>query len=128
VRRAWPRCGACWRSTDFNPVWELLEEALGRLLGPAAAALPPLALGDADELRRLARTAGFTDVTVRIDGRLARFPSPAEFVRRTMLGALAVADTAAHQRLVDEVTCTMTPYVDDVGLAVVLSTHVLLAR
>ena len=125
---------ACWRSAAFNPVWKLLEEALGRLVGPEAAALPPLALGDADALRRLAWTAGFTDVTVRIDGRLARFPSPEEFVRRTVLGAptmlsvLAAADADAHRRLVDEVTRTMAPYVDDVGLAVPLATHVLLAR
>ena len=119
---------ACWRAADFNPVWKLLGEALGRLVGPAAAALPPLALGDADELRRLARTAGFTDVAVRIDGRLARFPSPGEFVRRTLLGALAAADVDSHRRLVDEVTRTMAPYVDDVGLAVPLATHVLLAR
>jgi len=125
---------ACWRSTDFNPVWKLLEEALGRLMVPAATVLPPLALGDADELRRLARAGGFTDVAVRIDGRLARFPSPGEFVRRTVLGAptmlraLAAADADAHRRLVDEVTRTMAPYVDDIGLAVPLATHVLLAR
>ena len=125
---------SCWRAADFNPVWKLLAEALGRLVGPAASALPPLALGDADELRRLAREAGFTDVTVRIDGRLARFPSPGELVRRTVLGAptmlsaLAAADADAHRRLVDEVTRTMAPYVDDVGLAVPLATHVLLAR
>lgn len=125
---------SCWRSADFNPVWKLLEEALRRLVGPAAAALPPLALGDADELRQLARAAGFTDVTVRIDGRLVRFPSPAEFVRRTvlgaptMLGALAAADADAHRRLMDEATRVMTPYIDNFGLAVPLATHILLAR
>jgi hypothetical protein len=73
-------------------------------------------------------------VAVRIDGRLARFPSPAEMVRRmllggpTMLSGLAAADAGAHLRLVDEVTRTMAPYLDDAGLAVPLSTHVLLAR
>jgi hypothetical protein len=73
-------------------------------------------------------------VVVRIDGRLARFPSPAEFVRRTVLGAptmltaLAAAVADIHQRVVDEVTRTMAPYVDDVGLAVPLATHILLAR
>ena len=125
---------ACWRAADFSPVWKLLAEALGRLVGPAAAALPPLALGDAAELRRLARTAGFADAAVRIDGRTARFPSPGEFVRRTVLGAptmlsaLAAADGDAHRRLVGEVTRTMAPYVDDLGLSVPLFTHVLLAR
>ena len=125
---------ACWRAADFNPVWKLLGEALGRLLGPTATALPPLALGDAGELRRLVREAGFTDVAVRIDGRTARFPSPEEFVRRSVLGAptmlraLAAADADVHQHLVDEVTRTMAPYVDDAGLAVPLATHILLAR
>jgi SAM-dependent methyltransferase len=125
---------AVWRSTEHNPVFKLLEEALARVVGPEAANLPPFSLGDGAELRRLTREAGFSDVAVRIDGRLARFPSPAEMVRRmllggpTMLSALATADAEARLRLVDEVTRTMAPYVDDAGLAVPLSTHVLLAR
>ena len=125
---------AVWRSTEHNPVFKLLAEALARLLGPQAAKLPPFSLGDGEELRRLGRAAGFTDVVVRIDGRLARFPSAAELVRPlllggpTMLSALATADADTHQRLVDEVTRTMAPYVDDAGLAVPMATHVLLAR
>lgn len=125
---------SCWRSTEHNPVFKLLEEALARLVEHEAAMLPPFALGDREDLRRLAHEAGFTDVAVRIDGRLARFPSPAEMVRRillggpTMLTALVAADADAHQRLVDEVTRTMAAYIDDVGLAVPIATHVLLAR
>ena len=125
---------SCWRSADFNPVWKLLGEALGVLLGPEASVLPPLALGDADQLRQLALNAGFTNVAVRIDARLVRFPSPEELVRRTVLGAptmlraLATADAATLQRLVDEVTRTMAPYIDDADLAVPLATHILLAN
>ena len=77
---------------------------------------------------------GFGDVVVRTVAHTARFPSPAEFVRRavrstpTMLGALAHLGPDATQRLVEEVTRTMSPYVDDAGLAVPMATHVLLAR
>jgi len=123
-----------WCSVEHNPVFKLLGEALGHLLGPEAATLPPFSLGDREALRRLGREAGFATVTVRIDGRLIQFPSPAELVRRlllggpTMLRALPADDADAHRRLVDEVTRTMAPYVDDTGLAVPLATHVLLAR
>ena len=123
---------AVWRSTDYNPVFKLLEEALAGLVGPEAAKLPPFALGDAEELRQMARETGFADVAVRIDGRLLRFPSPAELVRRFLLGGptmlSALATAGARRRLVDEVTRTMAPYVDDVGLAVPMAAHVLLAR
>src|SRR5262249_30758363 len=110
---------AVWRSTDYNPVWKLLEEALAGLVGPEAAKLPPFALGDREELRRLAREAGFKAVAVRIDGRFARFPSPGEFVRRialgapSMLGALATVGPDAHARLVADATAGMAPYTDD---------------
>lgn len=73
-------------------------------------------------------------MAVRIDGRQIRFPSSAELVRRlvlgapTMLSALGSANTDTHQRLVDEITTTMDSYVDDIGLAVPMTTHVLLAR
>ena len=125
---------AVWRSTDYNPVWKLVEETLADLVGPEAARLPPFALGDAEELRRLAREAGFADVAVRIDGRTARFPSPEEFVRRaalaapSMLGPLATVGPDALDRLRAGVRERMAPYVDDAGLAVPLATHVLLAR
>ena len=125
---------AVWRSTDYNPVWKLVEETLADLVGSEAAMLPPFSLGDADELRRLARDAGFADVSVRIDGRMARFPSPMEFVRRaalaapSMLGPLATVGPDALDRLQTGVQERMAPYVDDAGLAVPLATHLLLAR
>lgn len=125
---------AVWRSTDYNPVWKLLEETLAELVGAEAAMLPPFALGDADKLRRLAHEAGFAQVTVRIDGRVARFPSPQEFVRRavlaapSMLGPLASVGPDALDRLRAGVDARFAPYVDDAGLAVPLATHILLAR
>jgi ubiquinone/menaquinone biosynthesis C-methylase UbiE len=123
-----------WRSIEYNPVFHLLSEALARLAGPDAGAMPPFSLGDRAELRRLVDEAGFTDVSVCIDGMIGRFPSPAEAVRRlvmaapSMLGALAHLGPDANQQLVEEVTRTVAPYVDDAGLAVPLTTHVLLAR
>ena len=125
---------AVWRSTDYNPVWKLVEEVLAELVGPEAAKLPPFSLGDVGELRRLAREAGFADTTIRIDGRVARFPSPEEFVRRaalaapSMLGPLATVGPDALDRLRAGVNERLAPYVDDAGLAVPLATHVLLAR
>jgi ubiquinone/menaquinone biosynthesis C-methylase UbiE len=125
---------AVWRSTEYNPVWRLVEDVLAEMVGPEAARLPPFALGDAETLRRLAREAGFADVAVRIDGYVARFPSPVEFVRRaalaapSMLGPLAAVGADALDRLQAGVQERMAPYVDDAGLAVPLATHVLLAR
>lgn len=134
LRRGGRLALSVWRSTTQNPVFKLLEEALARHIGPEAATLPPFTLSDGEALRRLTREAGLIDVSVRIDSRAARFPSPAELVRRllvgapTMLDALAAADAATQQRVVAEVTRTMAPYVDQLGLAVPLSTHVLVAR
>ena len=56
--------------------------------------------------------------------------SPGEVVRRTVLSALAAVDADAdtHRRLVNKVTRTIGLLVEDVGLAVPLATHILLAH
>ena len=64
-----------------------LSQALGRHVDPEAAALPPFALGDANELRRLLADAGFAGVEVAPAEVTLRFPSAAEFVRLVAAGA-----------------------------------------
>jgi len=125
---------ACWRSTEFNPVWFCLEEALAAVAGPEAGGLPPFRLGSRDELRALAVGAGLTSVSVRIETKLVRFASPEEFVRRSalsapsMLGALSSVGAGARDELVREANARMQPYVDDLGLAAPIRTHILFAR
>lgn len=125
---------ACWRSSSFNPAWQLLEAALSRVVGPEAGKLPPFSLGDKDELRQLVSRAGFSNIVIRAMTKEVRYPSPAELVRRyalsapTMLGALASASANAREALLAAYTTLVELYVDDLGLSAHAATHILTAR
>jgi ubiquinone/menaquinone biosynthesis C-methylase UbiE len=111
------------RAADETPGYAALSQALGRHVGPEAAALPPFALGDADELRRLLADAGFAGVEVTPAEVTLRFPSAAEFVglvaagAPSMLGALAGVAGDARRGVLFDVTDALRPYQDGDGVA-----------
>jgi ubiquinone/menaquinone biosynthesis C-methylase UbiE len=73
-----------------HPVFEALMESVARHLSlPLSAVMTPFAMPDADELRALFTTAGFTKVEIVSESITARFAKPDRFV------PLAVASSAA---------------------------------
>ncbi len=78
-----------WQGLQRHPFYETLHEVIQRRLGMSALQ-DIFSLGNADELRRLARGAGFTRVDVEPASLTARFPNPDGF----LAGEIEV-DTAA---------------------------------
>lgn len=124
------------RGLEHQPVYAALNAAMERRLGSRAMAAP-FALGDADELRALLDGAGFRDTTVDPLVRTVRFPSPAQFVRLSVLGAaaavpdLARMDAASRGTLVDaiqgEVDDVLRPFTKDGALAFPMRANVAVA-
>lgn len=120
------------RSTERNPVYEVLATALGEFAGSAAETMmrSPFALGDADTLRADARTAGLTDVHIRIAVSEERFPSVAEFVRREaasspLAGPLGALADDRREALVGALEERLAAHRDDDGLTFHNETHIL---
>ena len=123
-----------WRGLDHNPGFARFADALDRhaeAAGPMMRA--PFAIGGRDALRALLQDAGFADVHVASDVRIARFPSAADFLRQEALsspigGPLGALDEPGWAALVADVEDALAPFRDDDGLALPLASHVALAR
>jgi SAM-dependent methyltransferase len=121
---------SCWRSVEHQTGMRALEEAMARRLGPAAASLPPLSLGDRETLRGLIAAAGFRDIRIRAEVKTARYVSADRFVRMrvegapTMIGALRDLGPDAIAGIVADVAEALRDYVDDEGLAFPQAAHV----
>ncbi|HEV8583504.1 MAG TPA: hypothetical protein VGT02_00895 [Methylomirabilota bacterium] len=124
---------SCWRSAEHQPGPRALEEAMVRRLGPHAASLPPLSLGDRETLRGLIMGAGFRDVRIRAEVKTVRYVSAERFVRMrvegapTMMGVLRDAGPDAVAAIVADVEAALREYVDDEGLAFPMAAHVVTA-
>ena len=122
-----------WRSTQHNPAFRALEEALARRIGPAKAALPPYSLGDAQLIRSMLTTAGFKDLRIQAIVKLSRWHSAEHFVRSmvagapTMLGELAGQGPAALDDLVAEIAQATSDFVDDRGWVSPQTSHLITA-
>ncbi|HMA41323.1 MAG TPA: methyltransferase domain-containing protein [Gemmatimonadales bacterium] len=106
-----------------NPVFEIMDQALRRHVGPAAAAFVQLvfSLHDPDEIERLFGDAGLRKVAVGRSGRTLRLPPPEEFlwqyIHSTPLagttGQLADGRRAALER---EVVARWQPWLEEGAL------------
>lgn len=122
---------------ERQPIYAALNAAMERHLGSAAMAAP-FSLGDAKELRSLLTKAGFRNVVVDPVVWTVRFPSPAQFVRLSVLGAaaavpdLARMDEAAREALVtaihDDANEVLRVYTDGDALAFPLAWTLAMAR
>jgi ubiquinone/menaquinone biosynthesis C-methylase UbiE len=126
---------ATWRPMQHAPGFAALAEALGRRIGPDAAALmqAPFSLGDAEELRSLVAGAGFRAVEIRPATKTLRFPSGDEFVQwyvagSPLAGPVARADDRARAALVAEVRDLLQAHVSPEGLAFPIENHLTVAH
>ncbi|NIR27892.1 MAG: methyltransferase domain-containing protein [Gammaproteobacteria bacterium] len=123
-----------WRSIEHCKGHHVLVQVLERHGVDAAAARRPFSLGEADELRNLAGSAGFRQVSVRAVMKLVRFGSPQEFVENLAAGAPstrhALAKLSEHERLgvIEEVSAGLQPYMDNEGIGLPYASHLLLAH
>jgi SAM-dependent methyltransferase len=122
-----------WRSTNHNPAFRALEDALAKRVGPAKAALPPYSLGDAETIRTLLIGAGFKAIQIRAVVKLSRWASAEHFVRSlvagapSMLGEAGSQGPAALDAMVAEVAEATKDFIDDQGWASPQTSHLITA-
>jgi ubiquinone/menaquinone biosynthesis C-methylase UbiE len=123
-----------WRAIDHHPVFAAFVEALERHAGPETAALMrrPFSGPDRDGLRKLLADAGFGGTLVRIGGFLARFASPAEFLRQQvasspLAGPVGELDEDRREALRHQLDQALEPWADDDGVAVPMQTWLVTA-
>ncbi|MDR3436773.1 methyltransferase domain-containing protein [Telmatospirillum sp.] len=123
-----------WRSLDRSPFLAVLADILGRRFGAGAAAVfhASCALTDRESLRTLVRDAGFHDIHIRIEAKVARYPSLTDFLPGYLAvfpiaTAIAAMNDAARAELFEQMVTSLASYVDDDGLAAPMESHVLTA-
>lgn len=126
---------AVLRSLEHHRVYREFVAALGRHAGPDAADMlaSPFALGDGEQLRRDALTAGLDDVEVRIVVGHERFPSVEDMVWQEaasspLAASLATLDAAAQAALVADLEQALAGHLDDAGVVFPNETHLVTAR
>jgi ubiquinone/menaquinone biosynthesis C-methylase UbiE len=124
-----------WRPLERQPFFVALVDAIESHLSAEVAALQRAAftLGEAEELRGLVTTAGFSAPHIRLVVKLMRYPSLVEYLpgylaATPMAGAVAALDDARRTVLFRELQTALRPYVDDTGLAVPMECHVVVAQ
>ncbi len=129
------RLVACvWSRIEENPGMAALVKALERHVGAEAAdnRRAPFALGDADQLQELMTTAGFHGIRVQTLVKTARFPSPENLVdsqlAATPLSTLGDLTEEVHQAVAQDVRAALRAHLNDRGLAIPMTAHVVVAR
>jgi ubiquinone/menaquinone biosynthesis C-methylase UbiE len=126
---------AVWCAIESNPGHHALARGLARHVGAEAAELmfTVFRLGDAQTLQTMLEGAGFHDVRVRREKKVARFPSPELFTRWVVVGSV-LGRTGIQVRdeplaaLIHEVDGALQPYVRGDGLAFPMEAHLAVAR
>jgi ubiquinone/menaquinone biosynthesis C-methylase UbiE len=126
---------AVWCAIESSPGHHALTRGLARHLGPEAAGLMSAVfrLDDARTLHTMLEAAGFHEVRVRREKRVACFPSPELFTRWVVAGSV-LGRTGVEVRdeslaaLIREVDEAMRPYMRLDGLAFPMEAHLAVAR
>ena len=124
-----------WRRLEFNPGYVELSEALRHHVGDDAGATmrSPFPAWDGDDLRALARDAGFGGPSITIEIGSVRYPSVEEFVRREVASSplsehLGDAAQEVRTAIVRDVENALREYTDDEGIVFPMESHFLTAR
>ncbi len=101
-----------WQGLDRHPFYELLHEVIQKRVGVSALE-DIFALGNADELRRMASSAGFRQAEIETVSMTARFPNPEGFlageieVDTAAIPSMQHLDIAARQKIVAAIASDM---------------------
>jgi ubiquinone/menaquinone biosynthesis C-methylase UbiE len=126
---------AVWCAIESSPGHHALTRGLERHVSSEVAGLMSAVfrLGDAQALQTLLEIAGFREVCVRREKRVARFPSPGLFVRWVVVGSV-LGGTGVQVRdeslaaIIREVDGALQPYMRGDGLAFPMEAHLVVAR
>jgi ubiquinone/menaquinone biosynthesis C-methylase UbiE len=123
-----------WRSLDRSPFLAVLADVIGRYLGADSTALfhASCSLADREELRTLLSNAGFRDIRIRLEVKMARYPSLAEFLPGYLsvfpfAAEVAVMKDADRTEMFRRMSTSLSDYMDDYGLAAPMESHVITA-
>jgi ubiquinone/menaquinone biosynthesis C-methylase UbiE len=124
---------AVWCAMESSPGHYALEGALARHVGTEAAGLMSAVfrLGDSQNLHKLLEAAGFHEVCVRREQRLAYFPSAEHFTRWVVVGSvlgrsgIQLRDEALTA-IILEVEEKLKPYRNADGLTFPMDAHLAL--
>ena len=127
--------GTVWGPLEQNPAYHAVAEGLRRFVSEEAGRLPPFALsGDADAIRALFLSTGFTDATVNVDSLPVAVPSSEALVAWLAAGGPTIRHSLAllpedRRREFDELVATrLSPYRAGAGLSLPSTRHILVAR
>ena len=123
-----------WRSLDHLPFLAVLGTIIGEYLGTDS--MKPLyatgSLHNREELRDLISKAGFDDTHIRLEVKIARYPSFQEFLQGFLsIFPIASEISAMHDEdkseMLQRITTAMDDYMDDDGMAVPMESHIITA-
>ena len=126
---------AVWCAIENSPGHHALARALERHIGADAAGLlyGAFGLGDAQTLHNLLEAAGFQDVRVQRERRVARFPSTEHFTRWLVVGSVlgrsgVIVRDETLDAIIRDVDGALQPYVNADGLVFPMDAHLAFAR
>ncbi len=125
---------AVWRAAKEMPVFEALQRAAERHIGPVDD--QRYAFGDADALAQLLSGAGFAHVRVEQASLVARFTDGAEFVRMNAMALVGMSSVRVPEderdRLVEVIATdgllAVRPFFDSATLLCELRSNIAVAR
>ena len=124
-----------WRPIEFNPGYVELSEVLEHYLGTDAGDVmcSPFPSWGVDDLRVLARDAGFGEPSITIEVGSVRYPSVEEFVRREAASSPSSESLdnllqEDRKSLVHDVEDALREYIDDEGVTFPMESYILTAQ
>lgn len=123
------------RSLEHNPYFKVLADVIESRLGKRSAAIfhSSFSLGNRENLRSLLSRAGFRNIHIRLEVKMARYPSVDEFIPGYLLATPIATEIAAmngtdRSELLRSITASLSDYIDDDGLAASMECHLVSAR
>jgi ubiquinone/menaquinone biosynthesis C-methylase UbiE len=123
------------RSTEHNPGYGLLAEALERHVGPDAGSMmrSPFSSLSAEELRELIKGAGFREVRILLGIGPVRYPSAEELLRwegasSPLAGPIGALSDGVREALIRDLRQALRTYTDDAGIVFPTETYLAVAH
>lgn len=124
-----------WRELARYPCFTAFVDVLESFLGKnsLSTAHASFSLADRDKLRDLVSTAGFHKVHIRLEVKMARYPSLEEFIPGYWAATPFAAEIAGMKErdrleMSRRIMAALRDYVDDDGLAAPMECHVITAE
>jgi SAM-dependent methyltransferase len=124
-----------WRAIDRCPFLAVLANVIGSYLGVESTALmhASCSLADREELRALLSNAGFRDLHIRLESRVARYAPFSEFLSGYLsvlpvFPAIASMPDPDRADMFQRISASLYNYMDDGGLAAPMESYVATAN